>query len=305
MNVHVIFDFMHIYYKYFFQMQSGRMPKLTSDSDIVKEVGGRTEMIYYPLKDIERIRKMCEDKNLEVTYSICLDSKSKRKDEDDAYKSGRQHVFTDVDDKNIEIISKIFEQAGGNVYKVPGYEADDLIADLCNNYRSNFDVTLIVTNDKDVLNNICDNVQAMRFKQKAGYEVVTVQNFSSYLSSEFKADIRYDNLGLFLSTVGDSSDKIKGINKFGPKAFDKMMVWLDENTNIDWSKANNYDYLENVIKNDCSKYLNEEQLSQAIESFNLVRNYKLPLSLAFPSNKCNKNKRSEAYMQLGMKSLIN
>lgn len=48
---------MHIYYKYFFQLKAGRLTRLSVKlNDIEKD----TTLIYYPLRDIEGIRKQLE-----------------------------------------------------------------------------------------------------------------------------------------------------------------------------------------------------------------------------------------------------
>ena len=169
MRIHVIVDFMHIYYKYFFQLREGRMKRLTAPIEwkgtvIEKDIS----LVYYPLRDIEGIRNKLEVAGNEVTMSICFDSPSHRKDEGveggEAYKATRKSSLSEVDFENIELIKKMLKEAGHNTYKMDGYEADDIVNKLVREFKDSFDITGIYTNDKDLLINVCDNVTVMRFK---------------------------------------------------------------------------------------------------------------------------------------------
>ena len=133
MKVHVIVDFMHIYYKYFYEMKAGKLRRLSSavswnGTTIEKD----TSLIYYPLKDIEKFRKSFEADGHDVTVSVCFDCKSVRKEADTEeskeYKSNRTNKLSDEDKLDIEYIEKCLRKAGYNVYKVEGYEADDLVS---------------------------------------------------------------------------------------------------------------------------------------------------------------------------------
>ena len=126
MKVHVIVDFMHIYYKYFFQLREGKLSRLSAPVDWNGSVIEKdTTLIYYPLRDIENIRKSFESNGHEVTMSICFDSPSHRKDEGvsggEEYKANRQHNLRDDDFKNIDFVKRMLDTAGHNTYKVDGY----------------------------------------------------------------------------------------------------------------------------------------------------------------------------------------
>lgn len=307
MKVHVIIDFMHIYYKYFYQLKDHRIKRLSAPIDWNGSVIEKdTTLIYYPLRDIENIRKDLNSLGHDVTMSICFDMKSHRNDEGvaggDSYKSGRKNVFTEEDFENIAFIEKLLKEAGHNTYRFDGYEADDIVNQLVREYSKDFEYTVIYTNDKDLLVNISDNVGVMRFKAGHGYSQVDKNNYETYLESEFKVFIPYNAIGLFLSTAGDSADKIKGISKFGPKAFSKLITKVSAKNNIDWSKCGDYNELAKVVEM-CAEFLTDEQFNQMKESFVLVSNLEILDDIPAPVNQSTLEKRNSAYMPYKMISL--
>lgn len=306
MKLHIIIDFMHIYYKYFFQLKEGKLKHLSAPVDwngtmIDKDVS----LIYYPLRDIEGIRRKLESNNHDVTMSICFDMPSKRISIDggEEYKSGRKKNLQEEDFKNIEFLRDMLKTAGHNVYLYEGYEADDIVNYLVRHYSSSgdFEYTVIYTNDKDLLININDKVGVMRFKQYKGYESVDIKNYESYLEREYKVHIPYNTLGLFLSTVGDSADKVKGIKGFGKKAFSVLISKLERNN--DFEKYGDYDYLQGVVER-CKEYLTDEQFKQLKVAYNLVANLELIDDIAAPTNKSTQEKREEAYLKYNMVTLV-
>lgn len=308
MKLHIIVDFMHIYYKYYFQLREGKIKRLSAPIDWNGTVIEKdTTLIYYPLRDIEGIRKSLENIGHNVTMSICFDMKSHRKDEDVVggaeYKAGRQKVLTDDDHKNIDFIYKLLEQAGHNTYKIEGYEADDLVNYLVRNYSKDFEYTIIYTNDKDLLVNISDNVGAMRFKQYKGYTQVDKNNYEQYLENEFGVFIPYNAIGLFLSTAGDSADHIKGINKFGKVAFKKLITKVAAKNDIDWSKCGDYNELAKVVAM-CEEFLTPEQFEELKISFALVSNLEVIENVEAPTRISTQELREKAYMPYKMISLI-
>lgn len=298
---------MHIYYKYFFQLKAGRLTRLSA------EVDGQvhdTTLIYYPLRDIENIRKQLESIGHDVTMSICFDSKSKRNESNNEYKATRTSSLIDDDYENVDNIREMLQQAGYNTYKVDGCEADDIVNYLVKQYKNDFDYTVIYTNDKDILINICDNVGVMRFKSGHGYQQVDRKNYEEYLENEFKVFIPYNTLGLFLASAGDSADNIKGITKFGPKAFGKLITKVASAHEIDFTTCGSYATSRKVMEL-CKEFLTPEQYSEFEASFELVANTDIDADsnyIAAPNQPKSKDeahsKRIEAYSKYNMTSLI-
>jgi len=295
---------MHIYYKYFYQLKAGRLHRLSAE---VNGVERDTTLLYYPLKDIEKIRKQLEDIGHDVTISICFDSKSKRNEENAEYKANRTTSLLDADFANVDKIREILTDAGYNTYKIEGYEADDLVNKLIKQYKDDFDFTVIYTNDKDIFVNICDNVGVMRFKTGKGYQRVDKTNYESFLENEFNVFIPYNTLGLFLATAGDSADNIKGITKFGPKAFGKLITKVASKYSIEFGNCGDYSELRKV-KELCREFLTESQYAELETSFELVANTKFDGDLDKPTSAGSIDeavaKREAAYGKYNMNSLI-
>ena len=187
MNVHVLVDYSFLYYKYKFQLDSGRMRRLTCNMEWEGQVIDKDiSQVYYSLREIEGFRRDWENKGHNVVVSVCFDMPSKRKIENTAvsekYKSNRENKLGSDDFKNIQFAEKLLNQAGHNTYRVDGFEADDLITHIVKLYKDKFDATIIYTPDADLLVNICGNVAAMRYKSGKQYTLVTLSNFTDYLS---------------------------------------------------------------------------------------------------------------------------
>ena len=315
MLVHLLVDYSFLYYKYKFQLESGYMRRLTTPMEwhgavIEKDIS----QIYYSIREIEGFRRKLEEVGHNIFVSVCFDMPSGRKkgaadgagDEAQAkYKSNRVKHLNDEDFENIQFVQKLLTDAGYNTYRFENYEADDIIAHLIDNYCNAFDYNVIYTPDLDLLVHINPKVGASRYKAKLGYSSVDLNNFSQYLSQELKCNMPYNALLLYKATVGDKSDCIDGIKKFGPKAFDKLVAYLDS-TGIDWSGMGDWRIVESYIKSlGETGYFNPDQTMQALESLSLVRPMAFDEGVIQPPvNHSNRELREKAYSPYGMKSLI-
>lgn len=309
MKIHAVVDYSFLYYKYKFQLDSGKMRRLTQPMEwhgvvIEKDIS----QIYYSLREIESFRKEWEAQGHEVVISVCFDMPSKRKQAETEgatkYKSNRGSKLTSEDFENIQFVQKLLDIAGYNTYRIDGFEADDIVSQLLVMYKDSFDYNVIYTPDADLLVNICENVGAKRYKSGKGYSAVTTDNFTEYLSAEMKCNMPYNALMLYKCTVGDKSDCIDGIKKFGPAAFNKLVDWL-ETKGINWAICGRYENVEVILKA-CESYFNEDQMKQAMESFKLVKPEIIPNELIpFPAAQSTYNKRATAYLPYNMKSLVN
>lgn len=307
MIVHAVWDYTFLYYKYLFAMRSGRLKQLTCPINwkgavIEKDVS----IIYYSIAEIEKQRRQLEEAGHSVVTSICFDMPSKRKEltDGEAYKEGRTKTLKDEDFENIVFIEKLLSDAGHNTYRYDGYEADDLVTFLAANYSNVFDFTIIYTPDKDLAVNINDKIGMYRYKSTEGYKPVTINSYSNYFSNEFGCNIPYNSILLFLSTVGDKSDKIKGINKFGVKAFDKLINNLNNTyPDIDWSRCGDLNYLDGVVEKACS-LLKPEQAEELMNSYKLVKPLELDFVPPSPEKKTTYEKRVKAYEQYMFMSLF-
>ena len=316
MTVHVIVDYSFLYYKYKFQLDSGRMRRLTAE--LRNEYGDIEEkdvsQIYYSIREIEGFRRKLEQVGHDVIVSVCFDMKSKRKDikegaseaEAEAasnYKSNRVSRLTEEDFENIRLVEKILSKAGYNTYRIDGLEADDIISYIVSEYSESFDYNIIYTPDADLLVNIKGNVGASRYKSSYGYSMVDRSTFESYCSREFKCYMPYNAIMLYKATCGDASDCIAGIKRFGPKAFDKLVKYLTEEKGVNWEECGTFEKTCELLEK-CRGYLTDEQIEQAYASLSMVRPAEIKCKIEKPTKYSDEQLRKDAYSEYGMKSLI-
>ncbi|MFZ2150416.1 MAG: 5'-3' exonuclease H3TH domain-containing protein [Candidatus Absconditicoccaceae bacterium] len=141
---------------------------------------------------------------------ICRDSpvKTIRHESYPEYKANRKKM--DDDFKNqIPLTQEIVNQLGIPNLVVNSYEADDIIATLANNLKSNADLIIdIYSSDKDLKQLLSNNVfcidpmKGIRMDTKLFLQEFTFQ-------PQYILD--------YLSLTGDSADNIKGVAGIGPK----------------------------------------------------------------------------------------
>lgn len=258
----------YMYYRYKYIIESGRIKRLTT---VIDKTVMDVSYLYYTIKSIES--EIAKYSNYNVTVSICIDSYTDRKEENTDYKSNREGKLQDYDHINLLLIENTLREIGYNVYKECGFEADDIIAGLVKKYHSDFDMTYIFTPDADILVNLKDDVHIWRFKTSTKeHTLITPENFSSLLSSEYHCKMPYNCIILYKALCGDKSDKISGIKGFGAKAFDKLINSLEE-------EGFNFKLLVSCNNVETLLYMKEQQitngdkkkLQQALDSLNLVR----------------------------------
>jgi DNA polymerase-1 len=260
MKTHIIVDFTHMYYKYKFAIEYGKMKRLTNSK------GEDVSVQYYVLREIEKNVKELS-KGGEVYVTICMDSKTNRKEENRDYKEGRVGLSVEEKDE-VGYIGDILRSIGYEVLKFDGYEADDLV-----NYVARHTVrnnVLIVSNDKDILVNVREGVRVKLYRNTGDTVVVDRNNYESVLNYE----IPYNSIMLYKCTVGDSSDNIKGIKGFGKKAWEKVIGSVQFKG---WTEKEDFKGLD--TKEGCAKYIgylliegfiSEEGQKQALDSLELV-----------------------------------
>jgi len=125
--------------------------------------------------------------------------KAKRKEKDNNYFE-QQHI-----------VEKLLSAMGINQAEVPGFEADDIMAEVALlNIEADRDV-LIISGDKDLLQLVSDRVMVLRNDKM--YDSQTV--FEEFGCAPFE-------IPLWLAINGDKSDNIKGVPQVGPKTITKL-----------------------------------------------------------------------------------
>jgi DNA polymerase-1 len=123
-------------------------------------------------------------------------------------------------------------------YWSPGYEADDVIAELAKKYSSQFQSfgskskIVILSADKDMLQLVDARITVATFSNN---------NFTEYDTDKVlnKFGVTPDYLSDYFSLIGDNSDNVPGVEGIGPKIAYKLLndngkiqVWFNNIPNI-------------------------------------------------------------------------
>ena len=135
------------------------------------------------------------------------------------YKATRAKAPEDLH-AQIPYILDTLDKIGIKHHSMPGFEADDIIASLTKAAKDKDVSSVMVTADKDLLQLVCDKVQALRPSKvvKGTYdlydEAMVVEKFG----------LRADQIVDYLSILGDTSDNIPGIKGIGEKGAVKLLT---------------------------------------------------------------------------------
>ena len=109
------------------------------------------------------------------------------------------------------------------------------------------------------------------------------------------AKVPYNSILLYLSTVGDTPDCIKGIKGFGKSAFNKLIL---SNPDFDYSKLDSKEKLADLLKSQ----FDGDKLEQALHSLELV--YPLDVNVNFKNTNASRDDRLEVFKEYGFNSLV-
>lgn len=271
-----------------------------------------TTLLYYPIREIEMVRREYEKAGADVTISVCFDSATARKEESTEYKGKRKKTLADDDYKMIEIIRQVLDAAGHNVYKAEGAEADDLIWTLAQGTKRQFNQVIIYTPDYDLLINVDSNVMVRIYRQGKGYDKgVTRENFTAYTAQKKLGapgkGLEFNSILLYKSICGDTSDNVPGIKGIGPAKYGKLLdkcIGLGLIENNDFEKLRDPGYVEVVLLHmAANKVIDQEQYKQAVTSLRMVAPRPVRY-MQLPNKKSTLESRTMAYSRFGMTSLI-
>lgn len=237
---------------------------------------------------------LLKDIPLDDKIVFCFDfGGSTRKQEYHGYKADRQKAS---DDFYIQMnkLRETLLSCGYEVMGQEGYEADDFIVGATLEFKDKFDFIFVYTNDLDLTQLIDENVifRSVRSKQVD----ITIKNYEKQLK------IPYNTMVLYKATVGDPSDNIKGIYRFGPKKFEKFIAEIGKTYDYTLIRKNN---LEREIIEKYSGFSDTEK-EQALNSLNVVV-HRLPNKYHFEDmfeNTVDKNLLFWHLKRYGMKSIL-
>ncbi len=157
------------------------------------------------------------------------DETTHRKAEYSEYKGGRNETPMEMSGQ-IDLIDKVMQAWGIKTIKMPGYEADDILATLAAmGEKAGYEV-LLVTGDRDAFQLITDNVFVLY--PRKGVSDIPRLDTAAIQEKYFVTPPQYSDLA---ALVGESADNLPGIPGVGPKTAAK---WI-----------NLYGGLEGVLEN--------------------------------------------------------
>ena len=178
--------------------------------------GEPTSIIFGVMKTLLKIVK-----DYAPHYMIfALESKTptKRKQLYKDYKANRETPPEDLK-VQIEPLINMIESFNITTISRDGFEADDIIASISKHYRNNDELNVfIVSNDKDLLQLVGDNVYILRYaKGMDNLEVFDREQVKKKMSLYPEQILDY------LALTGDSSDNIPGVRGVGEKTALKLI----------------------------------------------------------------------------------
>jgi len=129
----------------------------------------------------------------------------------DQYKIKRKKMPTELSEQ-FPLIKEVLDAFNIVYLEKEGFEADDILADITDKIKNQFDEVIILTGDKDILQLVSGNVRVMAIKQGIT-DTVLMDRFKV----EEKLGVKPENVKDLLALMGDSSDNIPGIPGIGPK----------------------------------------------------------------------------------------
>ncbi len=110
----------------------------------------------------------------------------------------------------IPMIEELFEVLDVPVVKEPGFESDDLLASMIEEWEGEDREFFLVSNDKDNFQLVKDSVKIL--KQKQGLSETEILDRDAIRE---ELDVRPDQIPDYLSLLGDSVDNIPGVDGIG------------------------------------------------------------------------------------------
>jgi DNA polymerase I len=163
-----------------------------------------------------------------VAFDVSDDT-THRKAEYSEYKGGRNETPREMSGQ-IDLIDKVMGAWGIKTIKMPGYEADDILATLAAmGEKAGFEV-LLVSGDRDAFQLITDNVFVLY--PRKGVSDIPRMDAAAIQEKYFVSPGQYSDLA---ALVGETADNLPGVPGVGPKTAAK---WI-----------NLYGGLEGVLEN--------------------------------------------------------
>ena len=190
---------------------------VTPDGRTINAVYGYTEFLI-------QILKRAKPSHIAVTFDGSLTTSFRNEIYPD-YKSNRPQPPAELE-AQLELCRVVTSALGIHSYISDRYESDDLIGTLLTRLADSSHEFVVVSNDKDLMQFVGENVRFWDFAKDRLYEANDVLA---------KFGVRPDQLVDYLALTGESVDNIPGIRGIGPKTAAALL--------------NEYETLESIYAN--------------------------------------------------------
>jgi DNA polymerase-1 len=154
--------------------------------------------------------------HIAVAFDVS-DETTHRKVEYSDYKGGRNETPREMSGQ-IDLIDKVMQAWGIKTIKLPGYEADDILATLAAMGEKAGHEVLLVTGDRDAFQLITDNVFVLY--PRKGVSDIPRLDAPAIQEKYFVSPAQYSDLA---ALVGESADNLPGVPGVGPKTAAKWI----------------------------------------------------------------------------------
>ncbi|NUP58332.1 MAG: DNA polymerase I [Pseudarthrobacter sp.] len=151
-----------------------------------------------------------------VAFDVSDDT-THRKAEYSEYKGGRNETPREMSGQ-IDLIDKVMRARGIKTIKMPGYEADDILATLAAMGEKAGHEVLLVSGDRDAFQLITDNVFVLY--PRKGVSDIPRMDAAAVEEKYFVSPSRYSDLA---ALVGETADNLPGVPGVGPKTAAKWI----------------------------------------------------------------------------------
>lgn len=246
------------------------------------DVGGNT----LTTSHIFGLFKVIKEYGIESDYVFCYDTPiNYLQKENPEYKAGRVKV-ADEYYQGYTLAKEVLREANFIILSREGYEADHLIMQAKNELTPYYEQVYVITNDRDLAVVVDSKTTWVNTVKKRGN--ITLENYEEVLGCPYNA------IHLKKALVGDPSDNLKGVYRFGEAKFKKFVI--EEGI----YEQNVYGQEREIILNSS---LQDDQKDQALSDLRIIKGLVVP-NINLTMREINWDIMLRAAEELGMKSII-
>lgn len=182
-----------------------------------------------------------------------------------------------------KLLPDVLDAFGQAWVKIEGQESDDIIAALVEMGRKDGDISMVVTQDKDLMQLVDDSHCCLVRYVKRQDEKGNIHQVFGEAEVMETFGVRADQLADYLAIVGDASDNIPGVHKAGPKT---ARDWLNAHGNLA-SIITNADSIKGKVGDNLRTSIDRVKLFQYLTVVQReIEGLEMPTPRASPTDTC-------------------